>query len=207
MLNRFQLNNEGVWASKTVSSAQCIAWPSPTLFLLLVCQAVNIVDSHRYRLQQDCETMERRYRYHSSTMQQTGAFKYINVTCLSCSKHLDSPRFLTIKEKLWREAPWWHDRLPLRLRRVCLREEWWTIGNNQQGKNGDILHGVLAEEDLHHILQFSANWSTKIQNRLWHKTPANKQTKNICKRATYETRCFIIFPRTVKMLLKMWLNL
>lgn len=52
MLNRFQVNNEGVWASKTVSSAQCIAWPSPTLFLLLVCQAVNIMDSQRYRLQQ-----------------------------------------------------------------------------------------------------------------------------------------------------------
>lgn len=50
MLNRFQLNNEGVWASQTVSSAQCIAWPSPTLILLLACQAVNLVDSHRYRL-------------------------------------------------------------------------------------------------------------------------------------------------------------
>lgn len=50
MLNRFQLNNEGVWASQTVSSAQCIAWPSPTLFLLLACQAVNLMDSHRYRL-------------------------------------------------------------------------------------------------------------------------------------------------------------
>ena len=77
MLNRFQLNNEGVWASKTVSSAQCIAWPSPTLFLLLVCQAVNIVDSHRYRLQRDWKTMERHHRHHSSAVQQTPLGLYI----------------------------------------------------------------------------------------------------------------------------------
>lgn len=58
MLNRFQLNNEGVWASKTVSSAACIAWPSPTLFLLLVCQAVSVMYSHIYRLQQGWKTKE-----------------------------------------------------------------------------------------------------------------------------------------------------
>ncbi len=78
MLNRFQLNNEGVWASKTVGLAQCIAWPSPTLFLLLVCQAVNIVDSHRFRLQQDWKTMQS--HCHSLDVQQQHWWIY---TCFS----------------------------------------------------------------------------------------------------------------------------
>lgn len=97
MLNRFQLNNEGVWASKTVSSAQCIAWPSPTLFLLLVCQAVNIVDSHRYRLQRGWKTMEWHYRYHSSAVQQTDGFIYSIYHMLIMFKTYHVPNILILR--------------------------------------------------------------------------------------------------------------
>lgn len=48
---------------------------------------------------------------------------------------------------------------------ATLTLEWGTIGNNQLGKNRDILYCIFAEKDLQEILQFWANESTKLQNR------------------------------------------
>lgn len=152
MLNRFQLNNEGVWASKTVSSTQCIAWPSPTLFLPLVCQAVNIADSHRQRLQQDQKTMGR--HYHTSGKQQH-AYSVQNPVRF---KTLIS--FIQLKEtsnvRLHGDTTDYHCDSVVSLCQQSDKQQGTTSREEE-----DMLYCILTEEDLHHILPFSANGSTK----------------------------------------------
>lgn len=95
MLNRFQLHNKGVWASKTVSSAQCIAWPSPTLFLLLVCQAVNIMDIQIWAgLEDNGLALE---LDHSSAVQQTLTDFCEYSVCVYISRPLKIPWDLQIQ--------------------------------------------------------------------------------------------------------------
>lgn len=125
MLNRFQLNNEGVWASKTVSSARCIAWPSPTLFLLLVCQAVNIADLHT-----DFSKAGRQWN-DTITAQLCNkhwwVYKIYNMPIVFKAYHVQNIlicwAFLTIKENLQRGFRVTRQMSLLQHSRICLRVE------------------------------------------------------------------------------------
>lgn len=139
MLNRFQQNNEGMWASQTVKSAQCIAWPSPTLFLLLAWQAVNILYWHRYRrakLKDNEITL---------SVSQEACHKH-NVT-YSCSNHVYSlgclfNTYSKKKKKIWLWASWWHDRLS-----QLLELEWWGVENHHLGWKGAFLNCFRSLEE------------------------------------------------------------